>query len=294
MKLFSYEKNQKVLPGVLINDKPFDLSTLFESIKGIIEKASTSLDEIKNAIETNSLSEIQDQIHFKPPVCFPNKLMCVAGNYIDHIKEGGGDASKQKEFTQAPWLFLVPPTTVMIGHEEKVILPKIHNSIDYEGELAFVIGKGGKNISLEDAHQHIFGYTIFNDVSERKPFMTEGIEKPRDLSFWYKKSFDTFGPCGPTITTADEIKDPQDLTISVKVNGEVKQQCNTKHMIFNVYKLVEFVSSFLTLEPGDIISTGTPAGVGMATGDFMQPNDMMEIDIDHLGTLTNQLVEDIN
>ncbi|PCJ57310.1 MAG: hypothetical protein COA79_16530 [Planctomycetota bacterium] len=291
MKLFSYEYNKKILPGILIEDNFYDLSNSYESVKEIIENSATSLDNINLLIDKNDLKEIQGDIHFKSPICFPNKLMCVAGNYIDHIKEGGGDASKQKEFTQAPWLFLVPPTTVMIGHNEKVVLPKKHNSIDYEGELAFVIGKGGKDITQEDAHKHIFGYTIFNDVSERKPFMIEGIENPRQLSFWYKKSFDTFGPCGPTITTADEINNPQDLKISVKVNGELKQECNTKHMIFDVYKLVEFVSSFLTLEPGDIISTGTPAGVGMATGIFMQPNDTMEIDIDGLGTLTNQLVE---
>ena len=143
----------------------------------------------------------------------------------------------------------------------------------------------------QDAAVYIVGYTIYNDVSERTPFMIDHVEEKRQLSFWYTKSFDTFGPNGPFITTSDEIADPQDLTIRVNVNGEERQNCSTNQMIFSVYELVEFLTSFLTLEPGDVIATGTPAGVGSATGFFLKGGDTVQISIDGLGTLENSVLQ---
>lgn len=294
MKLLNFCVDNKIYPGVYFHDKIYNLNPLYNSILALLQDSENYQHKIITALKTHQLplGPILESICFKAPILYPNKLLCVAGNYIEHIKEGGNDASKQPEFQQAPWLFIVPPSTTMIGHKENVLLPPKYNKIDYEGELAVVIGKKGKYIRAENAKDFIFGYTIFNDVSERKPYMIEHVEKPRDLSFWYKKSFDTFGPCGPFLTTKDEITDPQNLTIRAYINGVEKQNCHTSQMIFNIYQLIEFISKFMTLEPGDIISTGTPAGVGMGTGIFLKVGDIMQITIDKLGTLTNQLVSE--
>ena len=291
MKLLSYLDNDEVKPGVCDGETVYDISSVSASISNLLDTYGTDLQVIEKARAAGDLTEVGsvNSVLFKPPVYYPRKLLCVAGNYVAHIEEGGGKL--QPEHTQAPWLFCVPPTSVMIGHGEKIQLLPQAQKIDYEGELAVVIGRKAKSVAAKDAADYIVGYTIYNDVSERTPFMIEHVEEKRQLSFWYTKSFDTFGPNGPFITTSDEISDPQDLTIRVNVNGEERQNCSTNQMIFSVYELVEFLTSFLTLEPGDIIATGTPAGVGSATGFFLKGGDTVQISIDGLGTLGNSVVQ---
>ena len=291
MKLLSYLDNDEVKPGVCDGETVYDISSVSASISNLLDTYGTDLQVIEKARAAGDLTEVGsvNSVLFKPPVYYPRKLLCVAGNYVAHIEEGGGKL--QPEHTQAPWLFCVPPTSVMIGHGEKIQLLPQAQKIDYEGELAVVIGRKAKSVAAKDAADYIVGYTIYNDVSERTPFMIEHVEEKRQLSFWYTKSFDTFGPNGPFITTSDEISDPQDLTIRVNVNGEERQNCSTNQMIFSVYELVELLTSFLTLEPGDIIATGTPAGVGSATGFFLKGGDTVQISIDGLGTLGNSVVQ---
>ena len=291
MKLLSYLDNDEVKPGICDGETVYDISSVSASISNLLDTYGTDLQVIEKARAAGDLTEVGsvNSVLFKPPVYYPRKLLCVAGNYVAHIEEGGGKL--QPEHTQAPWLFCVPPTSVMIGHGEKIQLLPQAQKIDYEGELAVVIGRKAKSVAAKDAADYIVGYTIYNDVSERTPFMIEHVEEKRQLSFWYTKSFDTFGPNGPFITTSDEIADPQDLTIRVNVNGEERQNCSTNQMIFSVYELVEFLTSFLTLEPGDIIATGTPAGVGSATGFFLKGGDTVQISIDGLGTLGNSVVQ---
>ncbi|MAG85098.1 hypothetical protein CMK10_13150 [Candidatus Poribacteria bacterium] len=291
MKLLSYLDNDEVKPGVCDGETVYDISSVSASISNLLDTYGTDLQVIEKARAAGDLTEVGpvNSVLFKPPVYYPRKLLCVAGNYVAHIEEGGGKL--QPEHTQAPWLFCVPPTSVMIGHGEKIQLLPQAQKIDYEGELAVVIGRKAKSVAAKDAADYIVGYTIYNDVSERTPFMIEHVEEKRQLSFWYTKSFDTFGPNGPFLTTSDEIADPQDLTIRVNVNGEERQNCSTNQMIFSVYELVEFLTSFLTLEPGDIIATGTPAGVGSATGFFLKGGDTVQISIDGLGTLGNSVVQ---
>ncbi|HCK12558.1 TPA: hypothetical protein DHW51_00440 [Candidatus Poribacteria bacterium] len=291
MKLLSYLDNDEVKPGICDGETVYDISSVSASISNLLDTYGTDLQVIEKARAAGDLTEVGsvNSVLFKPPVYYPRKLLCVAGNYVAHIEEGGGKL--QLEHTQAPWLFCVPPTSVMIGHGEKIQLLPQAQKIDYEGELAVVIGRKAKSVAAKDAADYIVGYTIYNDVSERTPFMIEHVEEKRQLSFWYTKSFDTFGPNGPFITTSDEISDPQDLTIRVNVNGEERQNCSTNQMIFSVYELVEFLTSFLTLEPGDIIATGTPAGVGSATGFFLKGGDTVQISIDGLGTLGNSVVQ---
>ena len=291
MKLLSYLDNDEVKPGICDGETVYDISSVSASISNLLDTYGTDLQVIEKARAAGDLTEVGsvNSVLFKPPVYYPRKLLCVAGNYVAHIEEGGGKL--QPEHTQAPWLFCVPPTSVMIGHGEKIQLLPQAQKIDYEGELAVVIGRKAKSVAAKDAADYIVGYTIYNDVSERTPFMIEHVEEKRQLSFWYTKSFDTFGPNGPFLTTSDEIADPQDLTIRVNVNGEERQNCSTNQMIFSVYELVEFLTSFLTLEPGDIIATGTPAGVGSATGFFLKGGDTVQISIDGLGTLGNSVVQ---
>ncbi|MEC7867014.1 MAG: fumarylacetoacetate hydrolase family protein [Candidatus Poribacteria bacterium] len=291
MKLLSYLDNDEVKPGVCDGETVYDISSVSASISNLLDTYGTDLQVIEKARAAGDLTEVGpvNSVLFKPPVYYPRKLLCVAGNYVAHIEEGGGKL--QPEHTQAPWLFCVPPTSVMIGHGEKIQLLPQAQKIDYEGELAVVIGRKAKSVAAKDAADYIVGYTIYNDVSERTPFMIEHVEEKQQLSFWYTKSFDTFGPNGPFLTTSDEIADPQDLTIRVNVNGEERQNCSTNQMIFSVYELVEFLTSFLTLEPGDVIATGTPAGVGSATGFFLKGGDTVQISIDGLGTLGNSVVQ---
>jgi 2,4-didehydro-3-deoxy-L-rhamnonate hydrolase len=291
MKFFSYiENNGTIRPGLTYDEKYYSLFPKYHSLMEFIQKHQNDLNTIEKLCKNNELEEIKNKeaIKYAPPIVSPNKLICVAGNYIDHVKEGGIDPNSSPEIKQAPWMFLVPPSTVMVGHNQRVIYPNKANCIDYEGELAFIISKHAKDVPEEKALDYVFGYTIFNDVSERKPFMTENVQKPRDLSFWYKKSFDTFGPIGPMVTPAVKCN-PHELKIESFINEELKQSCETSKMIFKIPKLIEFLSSFMTLEPGDIVSTGTPSGVGAASGQYLKKGDTMKIQIEGLGILENSI-----
>lgn len=290
MRFVSYYADQNVVPGVYVpgEEHVFSLADLYPSIREVFETCQNDFSSIARALEAGTLplAGSLEELSLAPPV-MPRKLLCVAGNYVDHIKEGGREL--EDFHTQAPWVFTVPPSTVLTGHKQPIKLHPEYRKIDYEGELAIVIGRHAKGVRAEDAIDYIAGYTIFNDVSERAPYMTEHVEKPRDISFWYTKSFDTFGPLGPAIVTKDEIADPHDLTIRVVVNSEERQKCNTDLMIFKVGQLVEFLSSFMTLEPGDVIPTGTPSGVGLATGKYLHPGDRVQVFIDNIGALENKV-----
>ncbi len=292
LKLFSYKtENNKHRCGVEIGENSYTLYPHYHSMIELIKKHDGIFSKpILNLFNQNLLKPIENKssLQFAPPIISPNKLICVAGNYLDHVKEGGINPDARPEIKQAPWMFLVPPSTVMVGHGERVIYPPKANCIDYEGELAFVISRYAKDIKVKDASDYIAGYTIFNDVSERKPFMIEDVKKPRDLSFWYKKSFDTFGPIGPYLIPAESC-DANALCIESYVNDTLKQSCQTSEMIFNIPKLISFLSSFMTLEPGDIISTGTPSGVGAASGDYLKKGDRMKINIEGIGSLENTI-----
>ena len=228
-----------------------------------------------------------EDVSLRAPLPWPGKILCLAGNYAEHIREGGKEvAGKEK---MAPRVFMKPNTAVT-DPEKPIFLPKKGNKIDWEAELAVVIGKKGKYITQAQAYDYVAGYTIMNDVSERELI----IEADREMSEWNRffdwlngKWMDSFGPMGPCLVTKEEIPDPHDLRIALKVNGETKQDSNTGNMIFNIPELVEFASRLMTLEPGDIISTGTPSGVGSSTGTFLKAGDVVEIKIDKIGVLRN-------
>ena len=219
-----------------------------------------------------------NEVKLLPPITTPSKIIGVALNYIDHAKETGREPPKK------PMIFFKAVSSIT-GPNESIIIPKHLEKVDYEAELVVVIGKKGKNIPEDHAHNYIFGYTIGNDVSSRD--IQFGF--PNHTLHSWAKSFDTFSPIGPWIVTADEIQDPNNLNVSLKLNGETMQDSNTSQMIFKINYLVSYISKGITLYPGDLIYTGTPAGVGGAKKPprFLRKGDKIEINIEKIGTLVN-------
>jgi len=219
-----------------------------------------------------------DAVTLLAPIPRPPKLICIGLNYRDHAIEA------KQEVPKVPTVFSKFSSAV-IGPGEPIVLPKNSTQPDYEAEFAFVIGRGGRHIPAERWREHVFGYTIVNDVSARDFQMA--------TSQWLMgKTFDTFAPLGPHIVTADEIADPHALDISLTINGEALQQSNTRELIFKIPELVAYLSSVFTLEAGDVVSTGTPAGVGFARKPprFLRPGDEVVIRGESVGELRNPVI----
>ena len=223
----------------------------------------------------------RDAIRLLPPVPDPRKIICIGLNYADHARETGAAIPEE------PVVFNKFPTTLR-AHGQEIVLPAVSDKVDYEAELVAVIGEGGRDIPREAALAHVAGYTCGHDVSARD------WQKGKPGGQWLLgKTFDTFAPLGPELVTADEIDDPGNLTIQLRLNGEVMQDSNTKHFIFPVDYLVSYLSRVCTLEPGDLIFTGTPPGVGVARNPprFLSAGDIVEIEIERVGLLRNPVVD---
>lgn len=226
------------------------------------------------------------------PIPRPNKLFLLAGNYAEHIAEGGGLAAEREQ--TFPYVFMKPPTTTLTNPGAAVRIPSISpDAIDWELELGVIIGSQCKGVSAAEALRHVAGYTVINDISNRRfrpnPQRTKR-EKDSFFDWLHGKWFDSFCPCGPCVLSAADLPDPQGLRLELKLNGQTQQDASTGQMIFSVAQLIEFISSMVTLEPGDIISTGTPAGVGAAKGLFLKPGDVLEASIESIGKLTSPVV----
>lgn len=233
-----------------------------------------------------------ENVELLVPVPRPNKLFLLAGNYAKHIEEGGGVAAERAE--TFPYVFMKPPTTTLTDPGQPVVIPQVSPAaIDWELELAVVIGKLCKGVAESEALQYVAGYTVINDISNRK-FRPNPTRRARDKDSFFDwlhgKWHDSFCPCGPCVVSADAIADPQDLPMQLRVNGQLKQDSSTAQQIFPVAAVIEFISSFVTLEPGDLISTGTPAGVGNTSGTYLQPGDRIEASIEGIGTLISPVV----
>jgi len=232
------------------------------------------------------------EVRLLAPIPQPPKVLGLAVNYAAHHRE-----SSQQALPDAPQLTTTPrpflmPTTAVCGPGDEIPWPAYSKTIDYEVELAVVIGRTAKCVSPDAARDCIAGYTIANDVSARTVTYADGrAERDKDAFFdWvHSKWADGFCPTGPWLVTADEIEDPGSLDIALTVNGQTRQQANTSQMIFSVYELVSFISHVMTLVPGDLIATGTPSGVAMTTGDFLQAGDAITCRIEKIGELTNTL-----
>ena len=234
-------------------------------------------DEIKNKIDDLPFEENISKYKLLPPIPNPNKIICLAFNYIDHAKEQGLQAPEDPAI-------VIKPRTALNSTDSDIICPDFVTQLDYEIELALIIGKNCKNISVEDANSAIFGYMVFNDVSARDIQF-------KDKQFTRGKSFDSFAPCGPWITTKDEIQNPQNLKMTTKINGELRQNSSSNNMFIKIPEIISKISKVMTLEKGDIISTGTPAGVMLNKPNavFLKDGDKVEMEIEKLGKLNNTI-----
>jgi 2-keto-4-pentenoate hydratase/2-oxohepta-3-ene-1,7-dioic acid hydratase in catechol pathway len=214
------------------------------------------------------------------PVHDPRKIICLGLNYRDHAAESGMEVPRE------PVLFSKYATS-LLGHQGEIVLPEVSTEVDYEAELVVVIGQGGRHIPQERALAHVAGYSVGHDVSARD----WQLNKP-GKQWMAGKTFDTFAPVGPALVTADEVPDPHNLGIRLRLNGKTMQDSNTSQFVFRVDEVIAYLSKIFTLEPGDLIFTGTPPGVGMARKPpvWLQPGDVVEVEIDGLGTLRNSVV----
>ena len=224
------------------------------------------------------------------PLAYPRKIICAGANYYAHLAEMG---VSRPDPVGAPYFFLKPPTTTVIGPADAIRLPDRHGRrIDWEAELGVVIGTTARNIDAGRVADHIAGYVVLNDVTSRDLLVrTDAVSPPFGFDWTSAKGDDTFCPMGPGITPVWFVPDPQDVHIRLSVNGVVKQDSSTADMINPVYQVVSAASRMMTLEPGDVIATGCPAGVGAPRGDFLQPGDEVVVEIEGLGSLRNPVVD---
>ena len=285
MKLVSFRHGNAVRPGALVDGQVADLSGIAPSLIGIVS-SNHPISWLNEAI-TNAPRLVNDSAKLVAPIPTPvRNVFCVGKNYAAHAHEfqrSGFDAtSSGQDVPTAPMVFTKPPSSV-IGPDAPILAyldPS--NSVDYEGELGVVIGRGGRAISRAAAMNRVFGYTIINDVTAR-------TLQSKHKQWFLGKSFDSFCPMGPTVVTADEIPDPTRLRLETRVNGEIRQKALVSDLIFDIPTLIETISLGITLSPGDIIATGTPEGVGIGfkPPKYLKAGDTVTITIDPIGSLTN-------
>ena len=273
MKLIRFGEAGKEKPGVIINDAWFDVSGFITDYdEKFFENDGLSL--LKTIISEKTLKEIPRDVRLGPPVAKPSKIICIGLNYSDHATES------KMQLPPEPVIFF-KATTAIVGPNDDLIIPKNSKKTDWEVELAIVIGKKASYVDEAVALNHVAGYLLHNDYSERE-FQLERAGQ------WVKgKSCDSFAPLGPYLATQDEIADVNDLRLWLTVNGTMMQDGNTKNLVFKIPHLVSYLSQFMTLLPGDIISTGTPAGVGLGQKPepvYIKPGDVIELGIHGLGS----------
>ena len=274
--LFKGEKNI----GALLDDGVCSFKSISDkysmSMMEFIEQIDDLSPKVSKFINSNPEVIPLSEIEFLPVIERPGKVLAVGLNYKDHAKETGMD------LPEVPMIFTKQSTSVL-GHQGEIHKPKVSDAVDYEGEMAFVIGKKCRHVSKEDALDVIAGVTICNDVSVRD----WQIASP---TFTMGKSFDTHCPIGPYIVTMDEISDIHNLKIKTYVNDELRQDSCTDQLIFDCFDLIEHITKAFTLEPGDIIATGTSSGVGVVLGKYLVPNDVVRIELENVGTLENKVI----
>ena len=303
MKLVSYIYDGVVSCGVLAERGVVDIPRSWQganppaSVVEILERGPSCLDQVRELARSGRQATPLEAVKLLAPIPRPGKVLALAGNYSEHIKEaaikrgfnlGLSDSPRQ---TTVPRPFLMPSTAV-IGPGETIPWPVYSEQIDYELELAVVIGAKAKCVAPGDAPGCVAGYTIANDVSARSVTFSKNRQaRPWDEFYdWLNgKWADGFCPLGPYLVTADEIPDVQNLKMTLTVNGQIRQNANTSQMIYSVADIVSFLSHIVTLEAGDVICTGTPSGVGVATGNFLKAGDRIDCTIEALGALTNTL-----
>lgn len=279
MRLVTFSAGQGPRAGLVVGDRVVDLSAAgYPTVVSFLEDGDKAIEAAKKLAANPGNAPRRSEVKLQAPL-MPPKFICIGLNYLDHAKESG------MAIPTTPVVFTKYHNAV-IGPGEAIVLPPVSNQVDYEAELGFVIGKRGKNIPAERWEEYVFGYTCVHDVSARDYQMA--------TSQWtIGKTFDTFGPIGPELVSKDEAPDPHKMAISFELNGKVLQDSNTSQFIFNIPTLIEYLSKVMTLVPGDLISTGTPPGVGFARKPpvFLKPGDEAVVKIEGVGELRNHCVE---
>lgn len=294
MKLLNCQSNNERFIGLLFEDRTLNLTKgiqLFSSIyeEGIniptlieellcIENLALYLEKVLIFIKHHNLINTLSVDVYKilPPITRPSKIIALGRNYLEHAKETGYNAPKEP-------IFFSKSVSSIIGHDERIIYPTWLTRVDPEVELGVIIGKKAKNIPEETAINYVLGYTIINDVTARD-MQTEDLKISNP---WFRsKSFDTFCPIGPYLVLKEQVQDPHNLNIELRVNGTVRQKDNTKNLIFKIPYIISYITRHMTLEPGDIIATGTPSGIAP-----IKPGDIIEAEIEGIGILKNIVVE---
>jgi 2-keto-4-pentenoate hydratase/2-oxohepta-3-ene-1,7-dioic acid hydratase in catechol pathway len=273
-KFVTYEHLHGPAIGAVVGDEIVDLSDAGKSLRTAI--ATGPLDNLQAVIERRKPAVKLDHVVLHQVVPDTARIICVGKNYRDHAKKMGGEAPT------LPNLFIRTPKS-LVGHRQSIVCPSASTQYDYEGELAIVIGRGGRRISSERALGHVAGYTCFMDGS---------LRDYQKHSFTAGKNFDSSGACGPWLVSAAQVPNPQALTIETRVNGAVMQHASTAEMIHSVADIIAYCSIFTHLEPGDVIATGTPAGVaaGRTPPPWLKPGDRVEVEIERIGTLANTVI----
>ncbi len=284
MKLATFTHDGATRIGVVMGEQVVDLATVAPGLPrdmvAFLAAGGAAMAAARHAESAASGCLALADVRLRAPVLRPPKFLAIGLNYADHVKESGLEPP-------AVPVFFNKQTTCVAGPFDPIHLPRVSPLLDYEGELAFVIGRRCRHVPRDRAHEVIAGYLVVNDVSVRDwqlrtPTMTMG------------KSFDTHGPMGPWLVTPDEIGDPHALELRTWVNGELRQHSNTRHLIYDCFAQVEHLSTAFTLEPGDVVTTGTPAGVGgaMSPPRFLRAGDVVRIEIDKIGAIENRVTEE--
>jgi len=294
LKLVRYLDRERENYGVLTTDKVTclpriakrlnkQLPELFEDFITLGTEGIETSEKLLNDATKNDVKYASSPVDVTllPPITSPPKIVCLGLNYRDHAAE------QNATIPDEPIIFIKPHTTI-IGPNESIVKPSFVKMLDYEAELAIVVGRKAKNVPVSKARSYIFGFTILNDVSARD-------FQFKDKQWTRGKSFDTFAPTGPCITTMKQLQDTSNLSIRTWVNNELRQNSTTKNMVFNPYEIIHHLSRIMTLEPCDVIATGTPAGVGFALKPqpkFLQHDDIVRIEIEKIGILENTVIEE--
>ncbi|WP_426585393.1 fumarylacetoacetate hydrolase family protein [Mucilaginibacter sp. R-33] len=278
MKLIRFGEIGKEKPGIIQNDKRYDVSAFGEDYTEQFFETD-GLSRLADFIKDNLLPEVADDVRLGSPIVRPSKLVCIGLNYADHAKETNAPLPPE------PVIFM-KATTAIVGPFDDIMIPKNSVKTDWEVELAVVIGKKASYVEEAEAMDYVVGYVLHNDVSERE------FQLERNGTWDKGKGCDTFAPLGPFLATPDEIADPHNLRLWLKVNGETMQDGTTSNFIFNLPHLISYTSQFMTLLPGDIISTGTPAGVGLGMKPpiYLKAGDVVELGIEGLGESKQNLI----
>ncbi len=296
--LASYRNEDVVRTALVLHEGLYDLADVTNSLSRPVAWAQADLDELLTqwdsirpefdvlaemaAAGVEQLKELTIGANSLAPPIRPSRIFCAAANYAKHASEMGTVLAAKAD--SRPYMFIKPGTSI-IGHNETVVIPDASSQVDWEVELAVVIGRDAHHVSANQALDYVVGYTVINDITARDLNVRD--DYPFKTDWFQGKCFDTFAPLGPWIVPSTCIDDPHALDLRLSVNGELMQEETTGAMIFNIGEQIEYLSSVLTLKPGDVIATGTPTGVGMSRGIYLKPGDVMDASISSIGSLSN-------